>query len=168
MRDRARQVATLSVRVLASSALLCVGGGAALAQVEGAPRIVDGQTLEVAGRHFRLHGVVAPALDQVCHRAGKPYPCGSVARAVLWDLAAGRDVICTPAPGAGTSDDAAPGTCTAGGTNLNQAMVESGWALADRATADAYGALEDAARAAGRGLWRSQFELPGAPRPTPE
>jgi endonuclease YncB( thermonuclease family) len=164
----ARQVTALAVGVLACSALLGIGSARLLAQVEGTARILDGQTLEVAGERFHLQGVRAPALDQVCHRLGKPYPCGRVARAALWDLVAGVDVTCTPVPDAAAAHGGVPAICTAGETRLNERMVESGWALADPAAGDAYGALEDAAREAGRGLWRSEFDLPGAPRPEAE
>ena len=167
MRDQARQRATARLGRLAC-ALLCLGAGPALAQVEGSPRIIDGATLEVAGQRFGLQGVRAPALDQVCHRLGKPYPCGKVARAALWDLVGGRDVTCTPVPGADGTGEAVPATCTAGGASLGEGMVERGWALADRAAGDPYGALEDAARKAGRGLWRSEFELPGTVQPAAE
>jgi endonuclease YncB( thermonuclease family) len=168
VRHRAGQRASFTGGMLAIAALLGLGAAPGLAQVEGKPRIVDGQTLEVAGRRFHLQGVQAPALDQVCHRVGKPYPCGKVARAVLWDLTGGLDVTCTPVPDADAAASAVPATCTAGGVSLNQGMVESGWALADRAAGDAYGALEDAAHKAGRGLWRSAFDLPGAPQPATE
>jgi endonuclease YncB( thermonuclease family) len=161
VRERARQSASAKLGRLAC-ALLCLAGGQALAQVEGAPRIVDGATLEVAGQRFRLQGVRAPVLDQVCQRVGKPYPCGKVARAALWDLVGGRDVICTPVADADGTDEAVPATCTAGGSSLGEGMVESGWALADRDAGDPYGPLEEAARQAGRGLWRSEVELPEA------
>jgi endonuclease YncB( thermonuclease family) len=161
VRERARQSASAKLGRLAC-ALLCLAAGPALAQVEGTPRIVDGQTLEVTGQRFRLQGIRAPALDQVCQRMGKPYPCGKVARAALWDLVGGRDVICTPVPAAGGTGEAAPATCTAGGSSLGEGMVESGWALADPGAGDPYGAFAEAARQAGRGLWRSEFELPEA------
>jgi endonuclease YncB( thermonuclease family) len=148
--------------MLAWAALLCLGGAPAQA-VEGAAQVVDGQTLMLAGQRFHLQGVVAPALDQVCHRARKPYPCGRVARATLWNLAGGLDVTCTPVPGAEAADDALPASCTAGATNLSEGMVRSGWALADQGAGTTYATLQDEAREAGRGLWRSEFELPGAP-----
>lgn len=155
-------------RMLAWSALVGLSCGPALAQVEGAPRIVDGQTLQVAGQRFHLQGVVAPALDQVCQRAGKPYPCGKVAWAALWSLVGGADVTCTSVPGTDAVDSALPATCTAGEKNLNQGMVRSGWAIADPAAGAPYDGLEDEARKAGRGLWRSEFDLPGAPRAATE
>lgn len=142
--------------------VLCLAGAPADAQVEGAPSVLDGQTLGIAGQRFHLQGVVAPALDQVCHRAGKPYPCGKVARAVLWELIGGRDVACTPVPDATAADGTLPATCVAGPVSLNEGIVGSGWALADPATGGAYEALAKAAKDAGRGLWRSEFDLPGA------
>jgi len=166
--DPARQVTAFTVGLLACSALLGLGSAPLLAQVEGTARILDGQTLVIAGERFHLQGVRAPPLDQVCHRLGKPYPCGRVARAALWDLVGGLDVTCTPARDAAAADGAVAAICTAGEARLNQRMVESGWALADPAADDSYGAFEDDAREAGRGLWRSEFDLPGAPRPAAE
>ena len=168
MRFPARQVVPFTVGMLACCALLGLGSAPGLAQVEGRARILDGQTLEVAGQRFRLQGIHAPALDQVCHRVGKPYACGRVARAALWDLVGGLDVTCTPVANVSAVDGAVPAICLAGDTDLNEGMVESGWALADPAAGDSYGTREDAAREAGRGLWRSEFDLPGTPRPTSE
>jgi endonuclease YncB( thermonuclease family) len=54
-------------------------------------------------------------------------------------------------------------SCTAGDASLAEGMLRSGWALADQAAGPAYATLQDGARKAGRGLWRSRFELPGAP-----
>jgi endonuclease YncB( thermonuclease family) len=168
VRHAGRQVTAFTVGVLACPALLGFGSAPGLAQVEGRARILDGQTLEVAGERFHLQGVRAPALDQVCHRLGKPYPCGKVARAALWSLVGGLDVSCTPVPDAAAADGAVPAICTAGETRLDQGMVESGWALADPAADHSYGALENDARKAGRGLWRSEFDLPEAPGPDAE
>lgn len=144
-------------------ALAVLSPGAAVAQAQGEPRVIDGATLEVAGRRIRLHGVRVPAPGQTCSRMGHPYPCGQVARAVLWDLIGGRDVVCTPvAAGDEAGSAAVPATCTVDGVSLNEAMVAAGWALADRAVAAGYGALEDGAKEAGRGLWSGTFDLPPA------
>jgi endonuclease YncB( thermonuclease family) len=140
----------------------------ALAQVEGTPRIVDGATLEIAGQRFRLHGIRVPALDQSCRRMDRAYPCGQVARATLWDLIGGRDVTCTPVAGGDPAGAPVPAICSAGDVNLNESMVRSGWALADRAVEPEYAALEDGAREAGRGLWSGVFDLAGAHDPAPE
>lgn len=164
----------IGAAVRATALALALAGlppGLVRAQVEGTPRVIDGATLEIAGQRFRLHGIAAPALDQACRRAKQEYPCGKVARAVLWDLIAGLDVSCLPVPPAaqaGATGDAIPATCAAGGTDLNRSMVESGWALADRTVSEDYVALEADAEAAGRGLWSGEFELPGTRAPNRE
>ena len=146
-----------------SVALAGLVPGVAVAQAQGEPRIIDGATLEIAGRRIRLHGIRVPALDQTCLRMGHPYPCGQVARAVLWNLTGGREVICTPVTGGDPGEGAAvPATCAVAGMSLNEGMVAAGWALADRAVAAGYAALEDGAREAGRGLWSGAFDLPPA------
>jgi endonuclease YncB( thermonuclease family) len=149
-------------------ALASLPPGLARAQVGGTPRIIDGATLEIAGQRFRLHGIAVPALDQVCRRANQDYPCGQVARAVLWDLISGLDVSCLPVPAAAQAGDPIPATCAAGGTELNRSMVEAGWALADRTVSEGYVALEADAEAARRGLWSGEFDLPGTRGPNRE
>jgi len=133
----------------------------ALAQVEGPARVIDGATLAIGGQRFGLHGLAAPALDQSCRRMSQAYQCGQVARAMLWELIGGRDVSCVPVEGAAAVGNAIPAICSAGDVNLNESMVGSGWALADRTVEQGYGALEDDAREAGRGLWSGEFDLAG-------
>ena len=133
------------------------------AEVQGKPRVLAGDTLAIGGRRFRLDGIKAPELDQICHRAGQEYACGKVARAVLWDLIAGHEVTCQPA--ADTKDAGAgaiPATCEAGPTNLAESMVQAGWAVADPAGAAPYDQLEREAKAARRGLWTGEFDRPQA------
>jgi endonuclease YncB( thermonuclease family) len=118
--------------------ILLLSGDRAHAEIAGPRRIIDGRTLEVAGQRIRLFGIDAPDLDQVCEHGGRPYQCGSVARAALWDLIAGLDVACAPEaeePGSGGSTLA---ICTAGGRSLNESVVRAGWALADRGATDRY------------------------------
>src|SRR5918996_1097840 len=114
-------------------------GGPALAEIAGTPRIIDGRTLEVAGQRVTLFGIDAPDVEQVCQHGGRDYQCGKVARAALWDLVAGLDVSCTPEAEAPAPDGSIAATCTAGGSSLNENMVYTGWALAERAATAAKG-----------------------------
>jgi endonuclease YncB( thermonuclease family) len=151
----------------AATAGLTVIGGSALADLAGPPRIVDGDTLEVAGQRVRLFGVDAPELDQLCQHAGRQYHCGQVARAALWDLVGGLDVSCRPEGAPAARDGIVVATCSAGEVSLNEAMVRSGWALADPQATDRYLALQANAEQGRRGLWRGEFEPPWQWRQAP-
>ena len=50
--------------------------------------------------------------------------------------------------------------CTVGGLDVNAWLVSEGWALAYRRYSLAYVALEEAAQAAQRGMWRGRFVPP--------
>jgi endonuclease YncB( thermonuclease family) len=39
----------------------------AIAPISGKPRIIDGDTIEVAGQRIRLHGIDAPESGQTCN-----------------------------------------------------------------------------------------------------
>lgn len=128
-------------------------------------RVIDGMTLEIAGTRFRLFGIDAPDLDQICERRGRSLPCGEIARTALMDLVAGSDVTCTPvkntqAPG-GPAGGPVVARCSAGGFDIGRNMVHTGWALADPLVAPP-GYRERQARARRRkvGLWRFSFAPP--------
>ncbi len=47
----------------------------ALADVAGPVRVIDGDTIEVAGARIRLHGIDAPESGQRCRRQGVAWLC---------------------------------------------------------------------------------------------
>jgi endonuclease YncB( thermonuclease family) len=147
---KAARASALLAGALAAAILLASAGATT---VNGKARVLDGDTLEVGGQRWRLYGVQAPGLDQVCHRAGQEYACGTTARAVLWSLIGGREVSCAAVGTAGS----AVAICTAGDTSLNEGMVAAGWALAEPAGVLPYEQLEQLAKAARRGLWSGEF-----------
>ncbi len=57
----------------------------ALADITGKPRVIDGDTLEIAGERIRLHGIDAPETGQIPHNAP---PIGHVRCAVVGVLGA--------------------------------------------------------------------------------
>lgn len=124
------------------------------AAFNGAARVADGDSLVVGGRRVRLQGMDAPELAQECEKAGVAYPCGREARDALARLVAGRAVEC--ASHGRDRYDRVLATCTAGGVDLNLAMVEAGWAV----SYGDYRHAEHAARQEGRGLWAGSFERP--------
>ena len=121
-------------------------------------RVIDARTIVLAGQAVRLFGIVAPGLDETCEAGGKPYPCGRIARTGLMDLVVATSVECVPVSGGAEGPITA--RCRAGGFDLSANMVYTGWALADRVTGTALVAIEEKARAAGRGLWRGTFTPP--------
>lgn len=152
-------VATLAVGLVA-------GGGAAApaAELSGIPRIIDGDTLELAGHRIRLYGIDAPEPGQTCRLGRRAYDCGLVARAALLDLTAGVTVVCRllDSSVAAGPEKARLGRCFAEGYDLSEGMAYTGWALARPGVSERYAALEEDARAAGRGLWNGRFVEPEA------
>jgi endonuclease YncB( thermonuclease family) len=152
---------------LAAAVTLGVSGLAAWAEeIVGKPRVVDADTLDFSGRLVRLFGIDALEIDQVCGSGGGTWPCGKEARWAALDRLSPHWVTCV-AESTSTGDLTAEGMTAAvcylagaGQLDLNAWLVEQGWALADRDATDAYVAAEDAARRAGRGLWRGTFVPP--------
>jgi endonuclease YncB( thermonuclease family) len=60
----------------------------------GAARVIDGDTIVVAGELVRLHGIDAPELDQTFWWRGRHITCGTMALAALEALTAGTKVRC--------------------------------------------------------------------------
>jgi endonuclease YncB( thermonuclease family) len=120
----------------------------------GPAKVIDAATLRVAGQVFRLHGIAVPAPGDDCPMRGRTIPCGKVAATALMDLTAGAKVRCTPrAEAAG----ATVATCTAGGYDLSEGMVYTGWARPTAAAPARYREVERGARKRQRGLWRGDF-----------
>ena len=59
------------------AALVAAGGASATETVTGRARVIDGNTLEIAGERIRLEGIDAPESIQLCRGlSGNPYRCG--------------------------------------------------------------------------------------------
>ncbi|MGH6770325.1 MAG: thermonuclease family protein [Xanthobacteraceae bacterium] len=128
------------------------------APVSGHARVVDGDSLEIAGQRIRIASIDAPERDQSCRTAdGKTYRCGEVAARALAEIIARRVVTCIPL----THDryDREVAVCTVDGRDLAEALVRGGHALG-YARSNRYAAAEREAREARRGLWAGSFESP--------
>lgn len=127
-----------------------------LRQIEGRPRVVDGDTVAFSGQRVRLLGIDAPELHQTCRGPGGDYACGTEAKHYLARLIGSGRVACD-----GARRDRYGRLlmrCEAGGVDVNAAMVRAGWAV----SYNDYGAEERAARLAKAGLWAGTFERPEA------
>ena len=130
--------------------------------IAGLARPIDGDSLMIGSAEVRLHGIDAPESTQSCTRNGTAWPCGKAAEDQLTKLIAGRQVACTSL-GRDTRGRTL-GRCRAGETELNQAMVATGYALAYRRYSMNYTSAEDSAKLANRGIWSGTFELPSEVR----
>jgi endonuclease YncB( thermonuclease family) len=124
------------------------------AQIVGTARIIDGDSLVVAGVEIRLYGIDAPEYHQYCFRRGRPWRCGIDATRVLRTLIANRPVACRAREEDRYGRTVA--SCSVAASDLGAAMVAGGHAVAY----GAYELEERAARNAGRGIWSSRFERP--------
>ncbi|MBS7541285.1 thermonuclease family protein [Ancylobacter lacus] len=144
-------------------ALLIAAGLVAVALVvermvpplNGAVRVVDGDSLELDGERIRLDGIDAPELHQTCGPPQAMWECGRQAREALRRATQAGVVSCRPLDRDRYGRTVA--VCRAGEADLGGAVVRAGLALA---TSLAYTAEEAAARAAHRGLWSGPFESP--------
>ncbi|MGL4488520.1 MAG: thermonuclease family protein [Rhizobiaceae bacterium] len=125
-------------------------------RAQGIPTIVDGDSFVLGGAKLRLKGIDAPEYTQNCKNGTVAYACGREARKHLERFVAKRQVDCE-----GWQSDKFGRLlvqCSVGGSDINQMMVSSGWAV----SYGDYFAEETAARSAKRGVWQGEFERPSA------
>jgi endonuclease YncB( thermonuclease family) len=123
----------------------------------------DGGTIQLADVTYRLDGIDAPELDQICiDEHADAWACGAEARDQLAKLIGDREVRCNDL-GLGPYKKRHIGICTVEGesTSLNQLVVRQGFALnfepyaRGRFKEDEVGAKENR-----RGLWKGCFVAP--------
>ena len=139
-------------------------------EVSGIPKIVDGDTIHINNYKFRLEGIDAPEMRQICKKESlkisyligftfyKDYSCGKISKEKLIDKINGSEIKCIS-----TSKDRYEryvATCFKGKTNLNQWMVRNGLAIAYRRYSKKYVADEDFAKENKLGLWQGKFMNP--------
>lgn len=121
------------------------------AEVRGFARVIDGDTLDVAGTRVRLFGIDAPEMAQPCDTPQGAWSCGHWAQQVLVELTRGL-VTCQ-----GIENDRygrLVARCEAGHGDLGAAMVEAGAATAFRRYSRDYVRHESRAQRAQRGIWQ--------------
>jgi endonuclease YncB( thermonuclease family) len=165
-----RHTGTIRLSALATIAAALVvwhsfGSGAGMGfgaahDIVGYPRIIDGDTIDIAGTRIRLHGIDAPESTQTCVVDATPYRCGDSATLALADLVRGHAVRCEPM---GLDRYGRTlGRCRVDDSNvsINSWLVRQGLAVAYRHYSYAYLPEELTARIAGRGLWAGTFQMP--------
>jgi endonuclease YncB( thermonuclease family) len=129
--------------------------------ISGTLHAIDGDSLRGPGGDVRLYGIDAPELRQTCLNGRfEPYPCGRESFRHLELLMADKPVTCRVIDHDRYRRTVA--VCVAGTVELNQRMVEDGWAIAYERLPSVYSASEERARNIRRGLWQGQFQNPKA------
>ncbi|WP_421424047.1 thermonuclease family protein [Agrobacterium rosae] len=121
--------------------------------------VVDGDTLDVDGVRYRLHGIDAPEASQTClDRMASRWDCGQAAITMIKKLTSNGSVTCD-ARGKDAYDRTLA-VCTAGGVEINSEMVRRGMAWAFRRYSLDYARLEDVAAADRVGVWQAETQTP--------
>ena len=145
---------TIAVSLIGQLAAPCL----AQAPVHGTGQAKDGDSLMVGDKEVRLLGIDAPEFDQSCKRGGQDWNCGASAADKLAQLVTGKSVVCSSV---GTDQHGRTlGRCMVGATDVNRAMVASGYAVAFRRYSSDYVSAEDSARVTKRGIWAGTFQMP--------
>lgn len=122
--------------------------------IQGGARIIDGDTIEVAGAKIRLHGIDAPELGQNCKGVnGAIWDCGKVASNQLRLFIGNDAVACFP-----RGHDAFQrviASCQTAKVDLNASMIAFGMAWAYVQYSTDYIALESQAKAGKVGIWQA-------------
>lgn len=137
---------------------LCLLSTPALADVTGPARIVDGDSLEVAGERVRLHGIDAPEIGQLCSLKGEPWSCGRAAADLLRDLIDGQEVDCRYLGRDRYKRMIAK--CKVGWLDLGAEMVTRGMAVAYLRYSNDYLQNYREARGKGNGIFAGEFVEP--------
>ena len=151
---------TLRLKMFALVACLGLAAPAQAQSVTGPAEAVDGDSLVINGQMIRLYGIDAPEALQPCHRGGSTWQCGLEAKNQLAMLIALGPVTCH-----GRDVDAYKrmvAICDVDGIQINQSMVEAGWATAYGRFGNDYARAEADAKAYRLGIWDSEFVAPEA------
>lgn len=126
---------------------------------QGVASVIDGDTLEIHGSRFRLHGIDAPESRQTCAEDnGSAWRCGQAAALKLADKIGRAPVLCEHLDTDRYGRIIA--RCFSGDKDLNRWMVSEGLAVAYRQYSSDYIPDEVQAREARKGIWRTKFDMP--------
>lgn len=127
-------------------------------QTQGFATVIDGDTIEIRGKRFRLFGIDAFESNQKCLDASqRKYLCGNKSANFLDTLLINKTVTCIHK---GKSWNRVVAICSVGNNDLAQSMVRSGWALAWRKYSRRYLKDMDHAKQNKLGAWSGSFTKP--------
>ena len=127
--------------------------------VSGPAKVLDGDTLVVAGKVVGLYGIAAPGLKDTCLNAkGRSYECGRASANALQHHIRQANLTCDL--GETDASKRALAVCRLRQEDLGAWMVGQGHAVADRRVQTSYVRAETPAWGKRIGLWGGSFEDP--------
>ncbi len=126
--------------------------------IEGKAKIIDGDTIYIGKNKIRLHGIDAPEINQTCTIDNKIWDCGIESTTALENIILEKKVNCKIIDIDQYKRSIA--RCFINNIDLNQYMVQNGWAIAYRNYSHDFIIDEEIAKKNKVGIWQGKFQEP--------
>ena len=126
--------------------------------IKGKARIIDGDTIHIEKNKIRLYGIDAPEINQTCTINKIIWECGLESSQALGSIILEEEVRCEIVDIDRYKRFVAK--CIVNNINLNQYMVQNGWAIAYRYYSSDYINDENIAKNNIAGIWQGKFQDP--------
>ena len=133
-----------------------------LAQMNINYSVIDGDSLKRDKKRYRLHGIDAPELKQLCWIDDQPWSCGEASRNYLMAIQGKEGMLCIKLDEDRYRRDIVKCSVQTkdGIEDVGSIMLEEGYALAYRQYSKEYIEEEKRAKDNKRGIWKSKFMYP--------
>ena len=124
--------------------------------------IIDGDSLKRHQKRYRIQGIDAPELKQICWIKDEPWSCGEAARDYLRSIQGREGLFCIKVDEDRYRRDVVKCSVQTkdGIKDVGSIMVEEGYALAYRQFSKEYIEDEKRAKDKKKGIWKSRFIYP--------
>ena len=126
--------------------------------IEGKVKIIEGDTIHIGNNKIRLYGIDAPEINQTCTIEKIIWECGFESSLALESIISEKEVQCEIVDIDRYKRFVAK--CFVKNINLNQYMVQNGWAVAYRYYSDDFIKNEEIAKKNKAGIWQGEFLEP--------
>ena len=126
--------------------------------IKGRARIIDGDTIHIGKNKIRLYGIDAPEINQTCTINKIIWECGLESSQALGSIILEEEVRCEIVDIDRYKRFVAK--CIVNNINLNQYMVQNGWAIAYRYYSNDFINDEEIAEKNKAGIWQGKFQNP--------
>jgi endonuclease YncB( thermonuclease family) len=137
-----------------------VAASTAVGDIVGRASVIDGDTIDIHGERIRILDIDAPESGQSCTKpGGEEWRCGQKAALALSNWIGSQTVAC-----ATTGKDIYDrwlARCTVGSANMGEWLAVNGWVVPYRdCHCEVIREAAARAKAAGVGIWSSEFQMP--------